>query len=90
LWTSSALDDLAEMRDWISRDSPDAARRLATKIRAAVDRLKLHPEIGRIVPELAAAGYRELIVEPYRVIYSAQGNRVIVLRVWHGRRHLGR
>jgi toxin ParE1/3/4 len=89
LWTTPALGDLAEMREWISRDSPIAARRLAKRIRATVNRLKAHPELGRVVPELAAMGYREVIVSPFRIIYSAQGSTVIVLRIWHGKRDLG-
>ena len=89
LWTGPALRDLSEMRDWISRDNPTAARRLAQRIREAVKRVQRHPASGRVVPELAVSAYREVIVSPYRIIYTLNENAVVVLRVWHGKRDLG-
>jgi plasmid stabilization system protein ParE len=44
--------------------------------------------LGRVVPEFEQQGYRELIVAPYRIVYEVRQRRVIVLRVWHGRREL--
>ncbi|MCK9462546.1 MAG: type II toxin-antitoxin system RelE/ParE family toxin [Proteobacteria bacterium] len=89
LWTGPALRDLEEMRDWISRDNPTAARRLAQRIRDAVRRAQRHPESGRVVPELAMSVYRETIVSPYRIIYTLNENALVVLRVWHGKRDFG-
>jgi toxin ParE1/3/4 len=89
LWTGPALRDLAEMRDWISRDNPTAARRLAQRIRDAVKRVQQHPESGRVVPELAISVYREVIVSSYRIIYTVRDSALVVLRVWHGKRDLG-
>lgn len=89
LWTGPALRDLEEMRDWISRDNPTAARRLAQRIRDAVKRVQQQPESGRVVPELAASVYREVVVAPYRIIYTVRDNSLVVLRVWHGKRDLG-
>ena len=89
LWTGPALRDLTEMREYISRDNPSAARRLAERIRDAVKRVRQYPESGRIVPELAVTGYREIIVSPYRIIYRVESGALVVLRVWHGKRELG-
>ena len=89
LWTGPALRDLSEMPDWISRDDPTAARRLARRIRDAVKRVQQHPESGRVVPELAVSVYREVIVSPYRIIYTLNEKALVVLRVWHGKRDLG-
>jgi addiction module RelE/StbE family toxin len=86
LWTSPALDDLREMREYVSRDKPAAAQKLARAIKQAVLRLREHPHSGRVVPELSQRGYREVIVPPYRIIYEVQPQQVIILRVWHGRR----
>jgi toxin ParE1/3/4 len=89
LWSGPALDDLREIRQYVSRDKPAVAKRLAGTIRQKVLRLADHPHSGRVVPELADLGYREIIVSPYRIIYAVQKNRVVILRVWHGRRELG-
>ena len=90
LWTGPAIEDLRQIRDYVSLDKPLAAKKLAKSIRAKVGRLKEHPGSGRLVPELAGLGYREVIVPPYRIVYQVQKKRVVILRVWHGRRPLGR
>jgi len=87
LWSGLALDDLREIREHVSRDRPAAARKLAQAITDGVLRLREHPHSGRIVPELPA--FREVIVAPYRIIYDVQPTRVVILRVWHGRRAFG-
>jgi toxin ParE1/3/4 len=86
LWTGPALDDLQDIRDYVSRDDPAAAIRLAQKIRNGVLRLASHPLSGRVVPELSGLDYREVIIAPYRIVYAVKKDKVIILRVWHGRR----
>ena len=88
LWTGPALADLREIREWVERDSPDAARRLAEKIRERVDALAVFPSSGRIVPEIGIDRYREAIVRPYRVIYEIRENDLVILRVRQSRRDL--
>jgi plasmid stabilization system protein ParE len=46
------------------------------------------PEAGRWVPEFPGAGYREVILTPYRIIYEVTDDKIVVLRVWHSRRDL--
>ena len=88
LWTGPALDDLRGIRDYVSQDDPAAAKRLAEKIRNGVLRLADHPLSGRVVPELSGLDYREVIIAPYRIVYAVKKDKVIILRVWHGRREL--
>jgi len=88
LWTGPALEDLREIRQYVSLDNPRAAKKLAQSIETSVLRLKDHPLSGRTVPELAHQGYREVLVAPYRIVYEVQKNRVVILKVWHGRRSL--
>ncbi len=88
LWTGPALADLREIREWVERDSPDAARRFAAKIRERVDELARFPSSGRVVPEIGIDRYREIIVRPYRVIYEIRDDDIVILRVRHSRRDL--
>ena len=89
LWSSPALEDLKQIRTWVARDSPDAARRLASRIRKGVENLADFPMAGRVVPEIGIKSYREVIVRPYRVIYEVRDNdAVVILRVWHSHRDL--
>lgn len=85
LWSGPALEDLRDIRDYVKYDRPQAAKKLARRIRQKVLRLERNPQLGRVVPELEALGYREVIVSPYRIVYTVQKTRIIILRVWHGR-----
>ena len=88
VWTGPALADLRHIRDYVSRDDPAAAVRLADRLRKRVLALQVHPRMGRVVPELSTRGLREVIVAPYRIVYEVWEREVVVLRVWHGRRDL--
>ena len=49
------------------------------------------PYRGRIVPELKrikVMDYREIIVNPYRIIYRFEDNTVIIFAVFDGRRQI--
>jgi addiction module RelE/StbE family toxin len=88
LWTDLALSDLQEIAAGLRREKREAAKALATRIRERVSSLRTYPMSGRTLPEFEHAGYRELIVAPYRIIYQVQQWLVVVLRVWHGCRDL--
>ncbi len=88
-WTGPALRDLAGIREHVAQDAPAAARRLAGRLRKGVLRLREHPLSGRPLPELPGTQLREVIVAPYRVVYTVVGRRVVILRVWHARREMG-
>jgi addiction module RelE/StbE family toxin len=90
LWSGPALEDLREIREYISADNPAAAKKLAARLKERVLMLQKLPLAGRVVPELAGEGYREVLVPPYRIIYMVEERRVVILRVWHERRDLRR
>lgn len=83
VWSLLALARLQEIRAYVALDKPDAAERLATRIVAVVETLRIHPYLGRVGPE---PGIRELVVgrTPYIVHYQLHGRRVIILTIWHG------
>ena len=82
LWRAAALNDLEAIRDFIAQDNPQAAARVRTAIRTAVDRLAQYPEFGR---EGRVPGTRELIVAtaPYIVAYRIAEDQVRILAVIH-------
>ncbi len=89
MWSGPALEDLEQIRVWVARDSLDAARRLASRIRKGVENLADFPMAGRVVPEIGIKSYREIIARPYRVIYEVRDNdAIVILRVWHSHRDL--
>lgn len=85
IWTRRAVRDLAEIRDYIARDNPQAASRVAAHIRRSVAQLGDLPHIGRPGRE---AGTRELIITrtPYIVAYRVSQDAVTVVAIVHGAR----
>ena len=87
-WSRSARHDLLEIFDYIAEDNPDAAWRMKERLRRAVQAIPRHPQIGRVVPELADARIRERIVRPYRVVYTVREGDIVILAIVHGKRLL--
>src|SRR6266481_8624666 len=83
IWSRLAQKRLQEIRDYVARDKPEAAERLATRIVAVVEALRNHPHLGRVGAE---PGIRELVIgsTPYIVLYRVQGQRVVISTIWHG------
>jgi len=58
----------------------------------AASRLEAFPRIGRQVPELESATFREVIVEEYRLVYMVRGEgeeaTIDVLALAHSRQDL--
>lgn len=73
---------------YVAQDDPDAAWRLVSSTLERVGALSEFPFLGRVVPELGMEPYRELLIEPLRVIYLVEPERVTVLSVLHQARFL--
>ena len=84
-WDPRALRDLEDIRAFIAADKPDAAARVAEKIKTSVRRLSEFPLLGRQTQE---PNIRILSVPgtPYLVYYHMIPNRVEVIAVFHGAR----
>ena len=83
-WSPTAVSDLASIRDYIARDSPSAARRIANRIKESVNRLSDFPLSGRAG---RLPGTRELAIPgtSYIAAYIIQGDEVQIASVLHGR-----
>ncbi|MGH7037059.1 MAG: type II toxin-antitoxin system RelE/ParE family toxin [Stellaceae bacterium] len=85
IWRRAALRDLESLRTFIAQDNPQAAARVARAIRAAVERLAEHPNLGRAG---RVEGTRELIITdaPYIVAYRIANDRLRILALIHASR----
>jgi toxin ParE1/3/4 len=88
IWTEPALTDLNEIAEYIALDKVEAARHLVKKVFDNVGQLELFPEMGRKPPELKDSTYREIIVNPCRIFYRLDQNKVYILHVMRGERQL--
>ena len=88
VWSALARTRLREIRDYVARDKPEAAERLALRIVTLVEALRNHPHLGRVGAE---PGIRELVIgdTPYIVLYRMQGARVVISTIWHGAQRKG-
>lgn len=84
IWSRRAVQQLADLRDFISQDSEQSASDVATSILATVELLKSHPDIGRPGRIL---GTSELVIPgtPYIVPYRVRQGRLELIAVFHGR-----
>ncbi len=88
-WTNEALEQLIEMEEFISKDSPERAEIFVDQlIEHAEDSLPDNPRMGRIVPEIANPDIRELIFKKYRIVYRLTENSIEILSVFEGHRLL--
>lgn len=88
IWSDEAIADLAAIVGYIAADRPAAAEKFGLTIFEQTRVLANYPLTGRMMPEENDSAVREIIVEPYRVIYEVtpNGQTVDVLRIWHAAR----
>jgi addiction module RelE/StbE family toxin len=83
-WSPTAVSDLKSIRDYIARDRPAAAQRVAAAIKEGAIRLADFPFSGRAgrVP-----GTHELVIPgtSYIAAYRVQDDVVEIAAVLHGR-----
>ena len=87
-WSPLAIDRSSEIVDYIAQDKPTAAEKWISTVFSKVEQLKASPEIGRIVPELNNAQFREIIYGNYRIIYRIEKKQMSVLTIRHGKQIL--
>jgi addiction module RelE/StbE family toxin len=85
-WSPTAVSDLESIREYIAKDKPSAARKVANRIKESANRLIDFPLSGRVgrVP-----GTRELVIpgSSYIAAYAIQGDDVLIASVLHGRQN---
>ena len=91
VWSNIAENDLKNIVEYISNDSPPNALKIFKRIKQKASSLFTFPERGRIVPELRDQGilqYRELVISPWRILYRVSEKSVLVLSVLDSRRNI--
>jgi plasmid stabilization system protein ParE len=88
LWTRQAVEDVEAIKAYVARDSERYAVLLAERIVAAVNRLEVFPQSGRIVPEVGDDSVREVIYGNYRLVYRIQVESVGMVTIHHTARLL--
>ena len=87
-WTNNAIEQLANIYEYIASNSPTYAKQMVDRITRRSSQIADQPYSGRMVPEYQAEDIRELIENPYRIIYRVKQDQIDVLAVIHGARLL--
>ena len=90
IWTHAATEDVAEIHEFISRDSRKYASQTIDRIHASANSLRRFPERGELLNELRHSNYRQIVSGAYRVIYriGEDSRQVFVVAVIHSARDL--
>ena len=88
IWSPAARDDLHDIVTFIARDNSTRAMSFGYELISATDHLQEFPEAGRVVPEYRNEQIRELIFQPYRIVYRVnhEAKSCEIARVWHSAR----
>lgn len=86
-FSSSAVEDLRRLREFIAINNPEAAQQVSLRIRQAIGKLSIFPQIGR--PVIEFENVRELVAGNYviRYLYEEEQASIFVLRIWHGKEY---
>ncbi|TWX68296.1 type II toxin-antitoxin system RelE/ParE family toxin [Colwellia sp. C1TZA3] len=90
IWTSPALDDLNGIAEYIALSNITAAKSLTRKVFDKIERLESHPESGKRPLELSNLNYREVNVNPCRIFYKVDSDKVYILHVMRQEQDLRR
>jgi toxin ParE1/3/4 len=82
-FTPPARTQLLAAVAYIRADRPQAARDLRDRVFDALTVLLELPASGRVIPEFPSLGFREVLVDSYRLFYRVQGDVIWVVGVWH-------
>jgi len=88
VWTRQAAEDVEAITAYVAPDSERYASLLAEQLVAAVGRLELFPQSGRVVPEVGDEALREVLYGNYRLVYRLQAELVEIVTVYHATRLL--
>ncbi len=88
IWTNPALEDLNDIAEYIALSNLLSAKKLVVKIIAKVERLEEFPESGKTPIELSNLNYREVIVNPCRIFYKIDNDKVFILHIMRQERDL--
>ena len=83
-FSNVAVEDLVRLKEFIAQHNPEAAKKVAKRLRGAIQGLIKTPQIGRPVTDIPGE-IRELVFGKYIIRYEVRQNILYILRVWHGK-----
>jgi plasmid stabilization system protein ParE len=85
VWAPSAREQVADAFAFIASDRPSAAIGWFERVVDAVGRLSQFPDMGHMMQEAGRPEVREVIVEPYRLVYRRDPDLIAIIGLFHSR-----
>ena len=85
VWAQRARQALDDALDYIAKDSLQNASSIAQRVIEQANSLESFSERGRIVPEVGDPTLRELLIDPFRLMYEVHQTQVHVVGFLHQR-----
>ena len=86
IYSPESVQDLIRLREFIAQNNPSTANRIATELVTRIEKLRLFPEIGRLIdqPQVKSqSSIRDFSFGNYIVRYISHMNSLTILRIWH-------
>ncbi len=87
-WTHSAEEQLHAIYEYIARTSPNYALRMVDRLTQRSQQIAAYPLSGRQVPEYRIDQIREVIENPYRIVYYIKPDQIDVIAIIHEARNI--
>src|SRR6056297_830546 len=87
-WTKTAESHLDAIYAYISQDSRTYALRMVDKLTRKTEQIATYPLSGRSVPEYERDDLREIIENPYRIIYRIIEDQIDIVAIVHTSRNM--
>lgn len=85
VWAQRARQAVDDALVYIADRSPQSASQLATRILEQAESLVTFSERGRMVPEVGDPALRELLIDPFRLMYEVSEGEVRIVGFLHQR-----
>ena len=90
-YSKESKQDLIGIKQYIKYNlqEPEIAKKLISKIRTEINKLKDNPEIYTIIDDdiIKKLEIRKLIVDNYIIFYRIKDNDIQIVRIMYGRRN---
>ena len=85
VWIPAANEDLQDAREWYDNIRPELGTRFALAVEATIEAIAERPlQFPVVYLGWRRAGVRRF---PYGIFFKAQGQRIVVIACFHGRRN---
>lgn len=85
IYTDTALQDLQQIKNFISLDSPQNARTFIKQMLNKIDLLVDNPLIYKPSSYHQDLSYREMVFKTYTIVYKVVKNQIYILAIFKAR-----